>query len=257
MRYASPQAWIARILAAFRDRGWRAGDSTALAIVREVEIIGSFAPEAVAGSIDTEFLVSNGIEGDEVFGHLSQVLEDWRLELPVPFLIAMEEIDCFSKAAEVASDEVSAIASPLDLPEETVKRMILRILGDNHVAVDWGGERDDIHTALATFRGRRVRASFLLKGRGLRGSLRPRNLGKNGDQLTRLITQPAELFVVQHVGLVDASTVEQLKRGIQALRFEKNQNAVGSVWDGVDCARLFVAHGLIDINTGRPTEAFS
>jgi hypothetical protein len=257
VNYTTPRAWIARILGTLRDRGWRLGDWTAIAIVREVEITGVFDSEAARTLIDPDFLAANEIDVDDVLAHLTDVLAGWRLELPAPFLIPVEGIDSFADAAEIAPAAVADIASPLDLPEDTVKRMILRILGDGHVATDWGGERDDIHTALAMLQGRRVRASFLLKGNGLRGPLKPKSLGKNGDQLTRLITQPAELFVVQHVGLVDASTAEQLKRGIQALRFEGNERAVGSVWDGTDCARLFAAHGLLNFHTGIPTEVFT
>ena len=254
MNRCTPQACIARVMRSFSDRRWRSGDVTAVAVVRELEVDGAFDAEHTSLVIEDEFLGVNELSREEVVEHLAGVLADTAIELPLPFLLPIEEIDTFAAAGTVEPGSVAAIASPLDLPEESVKRLILRILADSHVAQDWGGERDDIHTALATLDGRRVRASFLLKGRGLRTALKPKNLGKNGDQLTRLVTQPAELFVVQHVGVVDSSTVEQLKRAIQALRYEGNARAVGSVWEGTDCARLFVAQGFIDCATGGLTD---
>ena len=179
---------------------------TAVAVVRELEVDGTFDRDHTSNVIDEEFLAANELDTDQVTDHLASVLACTTIELERPFLLPVEDIDTFVAASTIAPATVSAIASPLDLPEETIKRLILRILADSHVAQDWGGERDDIHTALVELDGRRVRASFLLKGRGLKTSLRPKNLGKNGDQLTRLVTQPAELFVVQHVGVVDSGT---------------------------------------------------
>jgi hypothetical protein len=254
MTSCTPQACIAQIMRSFHDRRWRGGEATAVAVVRELEIDGAYDREHGAAVLDDDFLAANDLDRAQVLDHLGAVLGGTTIELAKPFLVPIETIDSFAAAATVSPASVVDIANPLDLPEDTVKRLILSILADSHVAQDWGGERDDIHTALAELDGRRVRASFLLKGRGLRGPLKPTNLGKNGDQLTRLVTQPAELFVVQHVGVVDSGTVEQLKRAVQALRYEGNERTVGSVWDGTDCARLFAAHGLIDAGAGRLTD---
>lgn len=38
---------------------------------------------------------------------------------------------------------------------------------------------------------------------------------------------------------------------VLARRAKGSPSAVGSLWDGSDCARLFVAHGLIDVATGQ------
>lgn len=81
--------------------------------------------------------------------------------------------------------------------------------------------------------------------------LTPARLGKNGDQLTRMLRQPADLFIVQHVGSVSPAVRQQLQDAIVARRARANSAAVGSVWDGVDTARLFVAHGYIEPHTGK------
>ena len=139
-----------------------------------------------------------------------------------------------------------AIEAMLSLPEETVKQHIASIIGEPYLAKDWGGELGDIDTTRVELDGRRVVAAFLLKGKGAPKHLRPRNLGKNGDQIRRLSKQNAELFVVQHVGSIDEAVRDQLIDTVVARRAEGKANVVGTVWDGADCARLFVAYGLID-----------
>lgn len=51
------------------------------------------------------------------------------------------------------------------------------------------------------------------------------------------------------------SSPMQLRDMVLARRSEGNENVVGSVWDGADCARLFVAEGLLDPETGEPARA--
>jgi hypothetical protein len=49
---------------------------------------------------------------------------------------------------------------------------------------------------------------------------------------------------------VDLTQEVEARDMVVARRAERGEHIVGSVWDGSDCARLFVAHGLIDPNTG-------
>lgn len=164
-------------------------------------------------------------------------------------LLPIYEIDSFSTAAKVSPEDVAGIANPLDVPEEEIKRLIVKILAEVGVKKDWGGERDDIFTTRARLGGREIPASFVLKGPGTKGALTPAKLGANGDQIERALTQPIELLVVQYVGVIEPSVRERLRDGVLARRAE-GKRMVGSVWDGVDTARLFVATGLLDASTG-------
>jgi hypothetical protein len=92
----------------------------------------------------------------------------------------------------------------------------------------------------------------VLKGRGTSGKLTPKKLGHNGDQITWMLAQPAELFVVQHIGEVATAISRQLEDAIVARRTRGYPHAIGSIWDGVDLARLLVAHELLDPHTGMP-----
>jgi hypothetical protein len=172
------------------------------------------------------------------------VAVDFSVVLP-DVLLPIDAIDTFAKAATIDAARAAPIAQPLALPEADVKRHIAKIIGEPYLDQDWGGELSDLLTARVELRGRRVTAAFLLKGSGTKGELTPKRLGKNADQIRRLGKQHADLYVVQHVDKVAEATRDQLRDMVSAIRFREGREAVGSVWDGVDCARLFLAHGLI------------
>jgi hypothetical protein len=168
----------------------------------------------------------------------------------LPPIIQIADIDSFSRVGDIRSEDVEDFANPLNLLEDIVEQIIAKIIGEVYRIKDWAGENDDMFTAQMMLHGRNVRTSFLLKGSGLKGPLKPKNLGKNGDQITRMMDQPAELFVVQHVNRVDPAVRKQLQDAVIARRVEGNEVAVGTVWDGIDTARLGVAYGFLDPATG-------
>jgi len=165
-------------------------------------------------------------------------------------LIQISDIDSFAKAKDVPATVVRGYVRPLRLPEDTVERIIAAILGEPYRQKDWGGELDDMFSAQVRLGGRDVTASFMLKGPAVPGILKPRNLGSNGDQITRMTSQPAELFVVQHVNKIDSAVYRQLTDAVVARRAQGQPHVVGSVWNGVDTARLGVAYGFLEPHTG-------
>lgn len=66
--------------------------------------------------------------------------------------------------------------------------------------------------------------------------------GKNGDQLVRLFTAPADLFVVQHVGPIAEMLVKDVEGKVGALR-ANGKDVHFLIMDGQDTARLFHAYG--------------
>ncbi len=163
----------------------------------------------------------------------------------------MTEIDSFSLASTVDAGRVREISRPLPLREAVVKRIIARIIGEPFVGKDWGGERDDLFTTRVVLSGRSTPTSLILKGPGHKGPLTLAALGKAGDQLERMTHQPADLFVIQHCDEVKPAVRMHLTHFIRSLRSSSNPRAIGSIWDGSDCARLFLAHGFIDPKTGQ------
>ncbi|MFC6157189.1 hypothetical protein [Kribbella jiaozuonensis] len=209
--------------------------------------LGALVPEA--------FQVAHGLTGLDVVVEI----EPLRAQLSVLAiehlkgarlpLIQLDQIDTFARVSEVPPSAVMDLC-PLDLLEDDVERMIATVIGEPFRQKDWGGELDDLFTQSVQLDGRAVRASFMLKGRGLGSVMKMKDLGANGDQVMRMVRQPAELFVVQHVNRIDASVYSHLEDAIVARRAEGHE-VVGSVWDGVAVARLGVAYGLMDPKSGQ------
>lgn len=53
-------------------------------------------------------------------------------------------------------------------------------------------------------------AAFALKGKATKGTLTPKMMGKNGDQISRLFGSSAQMFLVVYHGKIDESVVQQL-----------------------------------------------
>lgn len=66
--------------------------------------------------------------------------------------------------------------------------------------------------------------------------------GKNGDQLVRLFTTPADLFVVQYVGPITEMLVKDVQGKVTELKAQ-GKMAHFLIIDGQDTARLLHAYG--------------
>jgi hypothetical protein len=255
----SPSArGIRLILAVFRDNGWRDNANAALYVMESIteddRLLDS--PATLEPHFPDEFLLANDITINDAHAALVAIVDPLRtlafkaVALKLSPLVQMADIDSFSKVSAIPATDVAQFCNPLNLAEDIVERIIAKIIGEPYLVKDWAGEMDDMFSGQVQFKGRSVRTSFMLKGKGLRGTLKPSNLGHNGDQITRMTSQPADLFVVQFVGRVEPSVIIQLRNAIVARRAEGNIAAVGTIWDGVDTARLGVAYGFLDSGTG-------
>jgi hypothetical protein len=239
------------ILARFRARRWHdRGGGVVLLVEYLSNGTGIFTPESLS-AIPRAFFEANAVEVHEVSLEIRAALEGFQIGGSQAELIPIDKIDSFSRAFEIAPSEVAGISSPLQVPEKKVKQLIAQIIGEPYVKADWGGEADDLFSDRVVLNGQRVPTSFILKGPGTKGPLTLSKLGANGDQLDRMLNQPARLFVVQHANEVAVTVRNHLRRGILALRASGAEEATGSVWDGSDVARLLVAHGMVDLQTGR------
>lgn len=250
----SPQALLGLLANEFERRRWRDSERAALRIVRAVEEAGGVIdPRALAKVPSRTFIAANRITRAKIEEACRTAFAGQRLAVSVPPLISIDEIESFTAASTVMPEDVADFVNPiLPLLEEQVKDYINRIIGEPYADKDWGGEYSDIHTSRVILHKRRTPTAFLLKGRALSKKMTPKDLGLNGDQIERLSKQGVELYVVQHVGQVDEAVHHRLRDMILARRSEGSDQVVGSIWDGSDCARLFVAHGFIDPSTGEP-----
>lgn len=66
--------------------------------------------------------------------------------------------------------------------------------------------------------------------------------GKNGDQLVRLFTTPADLFIVQYVGRIAEMLIKDVQGKVTELH-SQGKTAHFLIIDGQDTARLLYAYG--------------
>lgn len=165
-----------------------------------------------------------------------------RVVIAVPFrpkteFITIDRVDQFKKVHN--SSKTTNI--PGRLPEERIKRGIVRLLGEPSIPKDWGGEVNDIFTTKVSIGGRRLRAAFALKGPAKKGPLVPGMMGKNGDQIQRLFDSPADVFFVQYEDEIKQSVIQLMQQLATARAL-----LAGKVWygviDGDDTRRLRLAY---------------
>jgi hypothetical protein len=99
---------------------------------------------------------------------------------------------------------------PARLPEKVFKYAVAKLLGNKGTFRDWGGEKNDLYSTHLEIKGRRRPAAIAFKGKGTPPPLTPKKLGKNGDQIQRLFSSAAEVFLIQFEGRIDESVPEQM-----------------------------------------------
>ena len=103
------------------------------------------------------------------------------------------------------------------------------------------GEKNDLFTKKLKLDGKRKAAAFAFKGKGTKGTLTPKMMGKNGDQIARLIGSAAEVFFVVYHGKIDESITEQLQAFSVAKSMSGTPVYYGTI-DGNDLNRLIQAY---------------
>jgi len=130
------------------------------------------------------------------------------------------------------------------MAEQKFKKGMQKILRERGSFADWGGERNDLFTTrLFLNKNRRVVAAFAFKGKGTRGKLTPRKMGKNGDQIQRLFKSPAQVFLIQYWGEIDEAVLEQMGEFAKAKSVSDANEIYYGIIDGGDTQRIIAAYG--------------
>ncbi|MFH8360731.1 hypothetical protein ACH4FV_14195 [Streptomyces anulatus] len=137
----------------------------------------------------------------------------------------------------------------LHVPENAVKHAFAKLIGEPYVPKDWGGERSDLYTSRVFARGHQMSAAWLLKGPGYPRAMDIRALGKNGDQIDRLFTEPAELLVLQHCHQIKPSVVGMMDTYAHDARRPRYYMII----DGADTGRILRSLGLLSAMPARLT----
>ena len=151
--------------------------------------------------------------------------------------ITIDDIESFRRVKTIRLREEPTKS----LYEKRIKKGIAKILGQKSQFKDWGGEITDLESWVK-IQGKRVPASFALKGRGTSGKLVPSKMGKNGDQIQRLFRSTADAFLVQYWGQVDGSIAEQMEKIAIAKSFAEGKRIYWGIIDGEDTKRLIAAY---------------
>ncbi len=154
--------------------------------------------------------------------------------------VFVDEIDSFAKASMVSQSEVEHEV-PLALLEDEIKSHLQQIIGEPFSSTHWPGETNDLFTSRLVLGGTRIRAAFLLKGRGTRGKLRLKDCGINGDQIVRLASAPADIYIVQHVDAISENVVKDLRDKVE-LKRSHGAEVLSCFMDGFDTARVLKAY---------------
>jgi hypothetical protein len=137
---------------------------------------------------------------------------------------------------DVAEERIARLRT---VPERQVKAALAALIGEPVVPADWGGEINDLYTSRLVVGGRQHSAAFLLKGPARFSPMTIGHLGKNGDQLTRLGTSPAEVLVLQHCHYIRPEVISYLQDVASNFRHVRRY----LVLDGPDTYRLLSGSG--------------
>jgi hypothetical protein len=152
--------------------------------------------------------------------------------------VTIDNIDSFKRIRNIKTPPRAAT----NTLESTIIRGFKRIIKEPGKFQHWGGERNDLYTSRVKLRGKRIAAAFAFKGRGTRKKLTPRDMGKNGNQIQRLFMSSAELYIVQHVGEIDESVVDQMYNAAVTRSYSTGKQIYYGTIDGGDTLRLMAAY---------------
>jgi len=123
--------------------------------------------------------------------------------------IFIDDIEEFKLVTDLKPAQLPNL-DPTRLPEKIFKYGVASILGNKGKFQDWGGEKNDLYTSNVTIGGQRKSTAFAFKGPATSPPLTIAKLGKNGDQIPRLFSTTADVFLVQFEGTTEEAVKEQM-----------------------------------------------
>ena len=154
----------------------------------------------------------------------------------------VDQIDSFARVCGVDPRDVPDVSAML---EADVKSKLAGIIGEPFVPKDSGSEKSDLFTSRLEYEGMRRNPAFLLKGRSVKGIMRIKDLGASGNQILRLLQEPADIFVVQYVGQISTDVVKLLDDQCRLKAIDEHKQLFLTVIDGNDTARILVAYDML------------
>jgi hypothetical protein len=206
----------------------------------KVAFYQKYKAKILAASADPKKLAAIKTKHDH-YGHAKAGTVSLTLKVPRAKVnaVRIDVDDCDSFKA------VKAIPHGLPnvkMKEKKFKLGVAKILKQKGSFVDWGGELSDLSSTHLCINRKRRAAAFAFKGPGMTGKLVPGKMGKNGDQIQRLLRCPAEVFFVQYWNGIEDSVLDQLQQLIQFKSVQEGRRLWFGIIDGDDSARLIKAY---------------
>ncbi len=151
--------------------------------------------------------------------------------------ITVDGIDNLSKVRRIPQGQQMRPIS-----EDRFKQGVKKAIGEAGKFTDWGGEKNDLFTTKVRIKGKRIPSAFAFKGKGKKGILKPKDFGKNGDQIQRLFQSDAQVFMLQYWNQLDQSIYEQMRSFAIAKSALTGDKIYFGIIDGDDTQRLKIAY---------------
>ncbi len=151
-----------------------------------------------------------------------------------------DSIDNFSRVRDIPQPRSKKVLEQLrDIPENDVKQAFAEILSEQTVLKDWGGERSDLFTTHIKLNNERISTAIAFKGPAKFHPMTVADLGKNGDQIDRLFTEPADLLILQHCHEI----MPPVRNMMRAYAQQMGNPRLCCIINGYDTWRILKAYG--------------
>lgn len=157
--------------------------------------------------------------------------------------IYVDSIDSFELVKEQPDPKKGELQLLKDIPEVDIKKAFAEIIGEQTLPNDWGGEKSDLFSTNVKLNGERVSTAFLLKGPSAFAPMKPKHLGKNGDQIVRLFDEPATLLILQHCHIVTPAVRSQMR----AYASQAGNLRLFCIIDGYDTLKILRAYSKCEL----------
>jgi len=158
--------------------------------------------------------------------------------LPWHMEVFPQQIDNFAASTDEKMPTAAELAKMLTIPESEVKAAFASIIGEPFIPKDWGGEHSDLVSTQVRIENQSVSTAFAFKGPGKAKKLTVADLGKNGDQISRLFSEPSDFVVLQHCHGVTSAVRDHMR----AFATRIGQLRPFCIIDGADTLRIFKAY---------------
>lgn len=160
----------------------------------------------------------------------------------------VDSIDSFKAVKEIMPIRSKKELNMLkNVSEQNVKDAFSDIISELRVPKDWGGERSDLFTDRVVLDGKRISTAFAFKGPAQFKPMTMTHLGKNGDQIERLFSEPADLFILQHCHEITPPVRAAMRAHAQQI----GRLRLFCLIDGYDTIRLLKAYGKCGFNNSQ------